>query len=165
MPNEEDVTQTILKFVDDIAESFNQLDKLGPPHETESLKDLHRRLLTTRAAMTRVSELTSRLIRYRGRLVRASIISKGELESAETKVISDEPKKALIEDYSSAKERNAKLAAKTIEERRRVRIVDQWVVDVDSALDYAKNRSWELDRAVRDIDTRLKILAYEPNIQ
>jgi hypothetical protein len=36
------------------------------------------------------------------------------------------------------------------------------VAEVDAALVYTRDRHRELDRAVRDIDTRMRLMSYEP---
>lgn len=157
------VPKGLIKLLEEVSSAFEAVHDLGVPHQGESLSDLHQRLLTTRATMSRVSELVAQIIRLRGRVDQALIERKGELEDAEAAILTKATKN-LAEDFSSAKERNAKLGAQTLEERRNVRFAERVLADVKSAQEYSTNRLWELDRSVRDIDTRLKILAYDPGV-
>ena len=146
-------------ILDSVSEAANLPADLGAPNQGESLSDLHQRLLVTRSAMTRVGELAGELTLLSGRVKRILIDRKGDLDDQEAEVVS--ARRALTEDYSSAKERNARIAAKTLNGRRRVRQAEKLLADVEAALFYTRDRHRELDRAVRDIDTRLRILAMD----
>lgn len=158
------VPDILVKMLEGISEASSLVVDLGLPDISETPADLHVRLLTTRAAMTRVSDLCNQIVRLRSRIKQVVIDREGELEDAEATVLSTDNKKAFVEEFSSAKERNAKLAAKTLNERMRLRSVKKVMADIEGCYEYAKNKLWEFDRSVRDIDTRLRIMVYEPNI-
>jgi hypothetical protein len=151
----------IKRIIDDISDAAHT--GLDAPSTAETPADLHERLLVTRAGMTRVSELLGELTLLTGRIRAALVDRKGALEDEESTVVTPRGHRVLTEDYSSAKERNARLAGATLEARRRVRQVEKVLADADAALTYGRDRHRELDRAVRDIDTRLRILSFEPN--
>lgn len=157
------VSDAISREITGISEAFSLVSELGPPNTGESLSDVHTRLLVTRSVMSNVSESVARLIRVRGMVRQEQIEREGVLDDAESAALSEPTKPSFVEDYSSAKERNAKLGAKTLQERISVREAKTVAVDIDSAFEYARNRLWELDRAVRDVDTRLRIVTYEHN--
>lgn len=159
-PSTEQLPVAIQTILDGVSEVANLVEDLGPPHLGESLTDLHTRLLVTRAAMSRVSELAGDLTLLSGRVRRALIDRRGELEDAEATVVSTR-RPVVIEDFSSAKEKNARIAAGTIESRVKVRHTEKVLADVEAAGYYVRDRHRELDRAVRDIDTRLRILGFE----
>lgn len=160
-----DISTAATTLLQKLSEAQEPLQKLGPPHLHESPPDLHNRLLVSRACMSRVSESVAQLVRLRGLSTILVITCEGDLQEAEAKAVESRPRISLSgEDFASAKERNARLATSTVQELwclRQARIAQ---ADADSALEYGRNRLWELDRAVRDIDTRLRILVYEPNV-
>ena len=158
----DELSVAVKTYLDEVAVAANMPADLGAPHQGESLADLEERLLVTRAAMTRVSALAGDLTLLSGRVKHALIDRRGDLEDAEAETVSTR-RPVLTEDYSSAKEKNARLAAGTLDQRRRVRQAEKLLADVDAALTYTRDRHRELDRAVRDIDTRLRILSFEPN--
>jgi hypothetical protein len=156
------VSDALSVMLTSISESFTLVSELGPPNVGESPTDIHTRLLVTRSVMSNVSETVAKLIRVRGMVRQEQIERKGELEDAESKAMVELSKPSFVEEYSTAKERNAKLGAKTLSERISVREADAKFADVDSAYEYARNRLWELDRSVRDIETRIRIMSFEP---
>lgn len=160
-----DISFRIRGLLDSLQEAANApMEDLGPPHAGESLSDLHQRLLGTRAAMSRVSELVGSLTLLQGRL-RASLVDRrGLLEDAEADTVTTQRRPVLTEDFSSAKEKNARLGAATLEQRRAVRAAERAAADLDAALSYARDRHRELDRAVRDVDLRVRIQSLDPNI-
>lgn len=156
------VQQVLVGIVERSSEAMALVHDLGDPHVDESFSDLHTRLLVTRSAMTRLAALLGELIQIRFRVEQVLIDRRGELEEAEAVVVGQQ--RHVVEDFSSAKEKNARLAAGTLESRRRVRVIEKLLKDVDAAVEYIRTRHRELDRAVRDIDTRLRIISFEPNI-
>lgn len=156
------VSDVISSMIEGVSEAFTLISELGPPNAGESLTDIHTRLLVTRSVMTNVSETLSKLTRVRGMVRQEQIERKGEWEDAVAKVAIEPEKPSFVENYDSAMTANAKLNAKTLSERISMRQADVVFADVDSAFEYVRNRLWELDRAVRDIDTRLRIVSFEP---
>lgn len=154
---------TVSRYLDEVVDASAGLADLGAPSTAETPADLHERLLVTRAAMTRVSEITGSLTLLSGRVKAALVEARGELDDEESSIVTRRPKVSFTEDYSSAKEKNARIGAATLETRRKVRQTEKVAVDLDAALAYARDRHRELDRAVRDIDTRLRLLSFEPN--
>lgn len=138
------------------------LGDLGQPSMDETLPDLHRRLLVTRSAQSRVSELVAQLVRLQGRVKNRLLDAEGALETATANVV-EKPTFGHA-NFASGEERRAKLAFQTIEERREVRQIEKVLTDIGAALEYSNNRFWELNRGVLDIDVRLKLILKEPNI-
>ena len=163
MKNLSKIADSLEATLEGVSEAFKLITDLGVPNLGESLTDIHTRLLVTRSVMSNVSDTASKLVRLRASVRQEQIDREGALEDKEAAVLSEPEKPSFVEDYSSAKERNAKLGAKTLEERILVREAKKVYIDVDSAYEYVRNRLWELDRSVRDIDTRLRVISYEPN--
>jgi hypothetical protein len=157
-------TNQLNAWLEGVSEAFSLVSDFGPPTLAETPADLHARLLVTRSAMSRVSELAGEMTLLSARVKVALIERRGALDDAEAKSMSDvRPKRvALTEDFASAKERNARLMAGTTLDRASVRRVERLVAEVDAALVYTRDRHRELDRAVRDIDTRMRLMSYEP---
>lgn len=161
MPDELDALPELLsKHLERASETANLPAELGPPHDSETPADLHQRLLTTRAAMTSLSGLIGELTLFQGRVEATLIEKRGILDEAEAGVVASR-KASPWEDYSSAKEKNAKLGAQTLEEARAVRKVEKLLAQVKSVVIYARDRHRELDRAVRDVEVRFRILTWE----
>lgn len=157
------VHSTVSALLDAISDAYALTATLEAPSTGETLTDLHERLLLSRAAMTRVADLTGELTLLSGKVKRLLIEAKGDLEDAEAALVTRTGRRQ-IEDFSSAKERNARMAAGTLETLRKIRKAEMAQSEVDSALFYARDRHRELDRAVRDIDTRLRIITIESHI-
>lgn len=146
-------------YLDRASETANLPSDLGPPHVGESLTDLHQRLLLTRSAMTSLADLIGELTLFQGRVEATLIERRGVLEEAEATALAG--RKRLVEDFSSAKEKNARLGAETLSEARGVRQVEKLLAQVKAASIYCRDRHRELDRAVRDVETRVRILSLE----
>jgi hypothetical protein len=154
----------IIDWLDGVVEACEPVADLTPPTTAETPADLHQRLLVTRAAMTRVSELAGEMTLLNGRVRATTIERKGAVDDAEAKVMTTPTshRRVLVtEDYSSGKERNARLGAATVMERTALRRVERLAAEVEAALSYTRDRHRELDRAVRDIDTRMRLLTFE----
>lgn len=162
MPTDElvAVPASLALYLERASETANLPAELGPPHVGESMLDLHNRLLVTRASMTSLSGLIGELTIFQGKVEASLIERRGLLEEAEAEVLSSR-KKSLMEDFSSAKEKNAKLGAETLEQLRAVRNAEKLLAQVKSVVIYCRDRHREIDRAVRDIDTRIKIVQFE----
>ena len=163
MTRDDQVLALIQRNVSEVSETYGLVNDLGAPNLAETPHDLHNRLLITRSAMTRVSELVGDLVRIRGRMQGVLIDRKGELETANSVAVAASSKRVLLEDYSSAQEKNSRLAAATLDERSRLRQVEKRMADLDAALEYGRTKHRELDRAVRDVELRVRILNFEPN--
>jgi hypothetical protein len=147
-------------YLDRASETAALPGELGPPNTSETMHDLHNRLLLTRSAMTSLSSLIGELTLFQGRVEATLIERKGALEDAEAEAVSTR-KKSPLEDYSSAREKNALLGAATLTQTRSVRRVGKLLAQVRAAAIYCRGRHQELDRAVRDVDVRVRIVGYE----
>lgn len=150
------------QILNDIRDAVELITELPEPHLDESLTDLHRRLLITRSAMTRISALLAKFVRARGIARKMLIDARGELETANAGVV-QRPTFGHA-NFASGDERRANLAFATIEERRAVRQAEKLVEDIEAALEYGRTHHRELDRSVRDVETRMRIMTWEPNI-
>lgn len=157
----EEVSKALVKVVNQVSENSSLSDLFDPPNIAENLTDLHQRLLATRARQQRISELVGTLIRIQGNVRKLVLDRKADLDTAEAKVIVVPKAMFQAEDYSSAKERNAKLIAKTLEERIALTAAEKLKVDVDSSLAYAQNVYRELGNQAFDVNTRIKVLGME----
>ena len=162
MTDASQVLAAVDRTVTQIQEAMRLLSDLPQPNLDETLADLHQRLLVTRSAQSRTSELVSQLVRLRGRIKNALLDAQGELETATANVV-EKPTFGHA-NFASGEERRAKLAFQTMEERRAVRQTEKLLTDVEAALEYGNNRFWELNRGVRDIEVRLQLILKEPNI-
>ena len=155
------VSEVLVRVSKDISETSDLGDALKAPSVSESLLDLHNRLLTVRSRQQRVSELVGTLIRLQGNVRKLVLDRKLELETAEAKVSKKESWKPIVEDFRSAKERNAELSAKTLDERVALTAAEKLQVDVDVALAYAQGVYRELGNQAFDVSTRIKVLGME----
>ena len=155
------VSEVLVRVSKDISETSDLGDALKAPSVSESLLDLHNRLLTVRSRQQRVSELVGTLIRLQGNVRKLVLDRKLELETAEAKVSKKESWKPVVEDFRSAKERNAELSAKTLDERVALTAAEKLQVDVDVALAYAQGVYRELGNQAFDVSTRIKVLGME----
>ena len=155
------VNQTVDQTLGDIHDAMQLLTELPQPDLGETLEDLHRRLLVTRAAQSRVSELVGFLVRLHRGVRNLLLDAQGELETASAAVV--QRPTFGHQNFASADERKANLAAYTLTERRKVRQMEKLLNDADAALEYGNNRFWELNRGVRDIELRMSLILKEPN--
>lgn len=156
--------ETLEDFVTRASETANLPSSLGAPHSQESLGDLQERLLVTRSAMTSLSGLLGQAVLFQGRVEATLIEARGVLGEAEAGVVSSRAAKPSFgEDFSSAKEKNARLGAETLEEARKVRQIERLFAQVKAVTLYLRDRHRELDRAVRDVETRVKVVLWEDN--
>lgn len=160
---EDQVLAVIQRNVSEVSRAAELVNDLDPPNLGETHQDLHNRLLITRSAMSRISELIAELVRIRGRLQGILVDRKGELETANATAVTTGSKRFPLEDYSSAQEKNSRLAAATMEERTKVRQIEKRLADLEAALEYGRIKHRELDRAVRDVEIRVRLLNWEPN--
>lgn len=147
--------------VSDVHKAMELLNELGQPNLSETLPDLHNRLLVTRAAQSRVSEVVAFLIRLHRGIRNSLLDAQGELETASANVVQQPT--FNHQNFASGEERKANLAFRTMEERRAVRQAEKALNSADAALEYGNNRFWELNRAVRDVEIRLQLITKEPN--
>lgn len=156
----QDVVKVLVTVVRQVSENTDLSEALQAPNISENLLDLHNRLLVVRARQQRVSELVGTLIRIQANVRKLVLDKKSELASAEANA-SVVPKQAFVEDFSSAKERNAKLMAKTLDERVALTAAEKLQVDADAAVAYANNTYRELGNQAFDVSTRIKVLGME----
>ena len=154
------VSQSLVKVVRQVGE----LKETGLPEPNlgENLSDLHNRLLVTRAHQTTVTAHIGNLIRLRAGVRKKRMDLQGALEGAEAAAVTE--KRWTTEDYSSAKEKNALLASKTLQERIDLRAIEKLNEDVEAALAYARTIHTELGAQVQDVNSRLRILTLEANL-
>lgn len=155
------VTKTLVEALKQVQETSDLSGVLGPANTAESLSELHVRLVTVRARQSRLSELVASLVMLHSRVKKAQADRRGDLLEAEAAVVSEKKAKVFSEDFSSAQERNAKLASQTLEQRVALRAIDKLVIDTDAALEYARIRHRELGSQVQDVNTRLRIISME----
>jgi hypothetical protein len=156
-----DVVKALVKVVQQVSENADLTPYLKPTSISENLKDLHERLLFVRGRQQRVSELVGTLIRIQANVRKLVLDRKSQLESAEAKAAAPDRTVFQVEDYSSARERNAKLTAKTLDERVALTAAQKLQIDADAALDYAQNAYRDLGNQAFDVSTRIKVLGME----
>jgi hypothetical protein len=142
-----------------VALKENLDEAIGQPHEAETPAEMHVRLIRTRATMTSVAAVLGSLVQLRTGAKVALDAAAGDLEDAEVATVGSQIK--MTEDYSSAKEKNARLGAATIEQRLAQRRAQKNLTMVTGVYDYAMVYHRELDRAVRDVETRIRIITLE----
>lgn len=157
------VGSILVKVVEQVAENADLKPYLKATSVSESLKDLHERLLFVRGRQERISELVGTLIRIQANVRKVVLDRRSELTSAEANA-AGLTKQPWVEDYSSGRERNAKLTAKTLDEHVALTAANKLQVDADAALAYAQNVYRELGNQAYDVSTRIKILGMEGNL-
>lgn len=161
MTNTTAVNQTVDQTVADIHDAMALLSGLPQPNLDETLEDLHQRLLVTRSAQSRIAELVGYLIRLHRGVRNLLLDAEGDLEDASAAVV--QRPSFGHQNFAAADERKAMLAAHTLEQRHAVRQMEKLRNDADAALEYGNNRFWELNRAVHDIEVRMRLILKEPN--
>lgn len=155
----EKVSKALVQVVQQISDTADLTQVLKPTSVGENLKDLHERLLTVRARQQRLSELVGTLIRIQGRM-RKEVLQR-ELDLSVAEAHAAHSKQMIMEDYSSAKERTARMMAKTLDEHVALNAAKQLQANADAALAYAQNAHRELGNQAYDVRTRVKVLEME----
>lgn len=156
----EGVNKALTKILEDASALSNLSEVLPPASVGESLLDLHNRLLTVRSRQQSVSEVLTNLLKTQAGVRKLVLECKSILDSAEANAVGT-TKPAFVEDFSSAKERNAKLMAKTLEERMSLRSAEKLQIDTDAALAYVQQVYRDLGNQAQDVQTRIRILGME----
>lgn len=155
-----EVSSVLVKIVKTLHEVSSVSEELKAPHISESLLDLHNRLLIVRARQGQVSEVVGNLIMIQSKARKLVLDRRSDLVSAEAKATAL-TKQPFVEDFSSGKERNAKLMAKTLDESIALTAAEKLQVDADATLSYAQNIYRELGNQAYDVNTRIKVLGME----
>lgn len=124
--------------------------------------DLHVQLLMNRRCMDRAETFVAQLGRLYARASVAEEDLKGVLEDAEATAIQEA---GPPEDFSTAKERNARLLVRTFDERIALRKVSRQKAEIGEALEYARTLFRGMDATRRDTETRLRLMTLETGLE
>jgi hypothetical protein len=120
--------------------------------------DLHKQLVKNRQAMDRAETFVAFLARAHSRAQIAEQDLAGELEDAEANALK---KAGAAEEYSTAKERNARLNVLTIDQRIALRKASRQRAEISEALEYVRTLYRGMEASRRDVETRLRMITLE----
>lgn len=123
---------------------------------------LHDQLKKNRKAMDRAETFVAELGRLHSKAAIAEEDYKGYLEDAEATALQ---KAGPAEEYSSGKERNARLAVMVMDERIALRKAARQRAEIQEALDYARTLFRGMDASRRDVETRLRMITLETGLE
>lgn len=129
--------------------------------ESDDPVSLHEQLVKNRAAMDRAETFVAQLGRVHSRAQIAQQDLEGELEDAEAKALQDA---GQAEEYSTAKERNARLAVRTIDQRIALRKVSRQRAEISEALEFARTLYRGMEASRRDVETRLRMITLQTGL-
>lgn len=135
---------------------------VGIGEETAGPGDIHVQLQRNRACLDRAETFVAQLGRLYSRASIAEADLKGALEDAEATAITEA---GPAEEFSTAKERNARLLVRTFDERIALRKVSRQRAEIGEALEYAKTLFRGMDAVRRDTETRLRLITLETGLE
>jgi hypothetical protein len=130
--------------------------------ELDDPVSLHEQLKKNRKAMDRAETFVAELGRLHSKAVIAEEDHKGYLEDAEATALQ---KAGPAEDYSSGRERNARLAVMVMDEKIALRKVARQRAEIQEALEYARTLFRGMDASRRDVETRLRMITLETGLE
>lgn len=135
---------------------------VGIGTSTAGPADIHIQLLQNRACLDRAETFVAQLGRLHARACIAEEDLKGALEDAEANAIQEA---GPAEEFSTAKERNARLLVRTFDERIVLRKLSRQRAEIWEALDYARTLFRGMDAVRRDTETRLRLITLETGLE
>jgi hypothetical protein len=120
--------------------------------------DLHKQLVKNRQAMDRTETFMAQLARLHTRAQIAEQDLAAELEDAEAQAVK---KAGAVEEYSTAKERNARLNLHTIDQKIALRKATRQRAEISEALEYVRTLYRGMEGSRRDVETRLRMITLE----
>ena len=120
--------------------------------------ELHKQLVKNRQAMDRAETFVAQLARLHSRAQIAEQDLAGELEDAEAKALKQA---GAAEEFSTAKERNARLNVLTIDHRIALRKATRQRAEISEVLEYARTLYRGMEASRRDVETRLRMITLE----
>lgn len=143
-----------------VSECHEIRTKVSPGSITEGPTELHERLLTARHAQDRAEMIVAELGRLHSRASIAVADLRGRLEDAEASA-----ELPPAEDYSTARERNARLSLAVVDERIAVRRATRQKEEVWEALEYCRLLHRGIDGSRRDLDLRIRLLSMQTMLE
>lgn len=122
---------------------------------------LHDQLVKNRKAMDRAETFVAHLGRLHSRAQVAEADLKGELEDAEAKALQEA---GPAEEFSTARERNARLAVRTLDQRIALRKVARQRAEINEALEFARTLYRGMEASRRDVETRLRMITLQTGL-
>lgn len=126
---------------------------------TDGPTDLHENLIDHRKALDSLEVLVAQLVRARSQSDIEVRRAEDALEDAEASA------GRLLEDFATAKEKNAHLATQTVEERVILRKARRRRDEVASAHDYTKALYWGLNGSRQDLSDRIRLITMQSSLE
>lgn len=158
--DESSVTNAIESWLTEARTLRSHLDR---PDVTDGPNALRRQIVQARSTLDRVEEIVARLIRLRGRVHDQLLVAQYALEDAEARAMGE--RQIAFGEYSTKKERYAWLASETRAELEFLRPTQRLYDSIDAALDEARLIHRGVDAVRRDIDTRLRVMTFERQLE
>lgn len=128
---------------------------------SDSVQDLHEQLVNFRRAQNRTEAILADagLVRSRVRKLTDDLLAAYEDKFAEN-VLNDR-----TGEYQSAKAQDARYKAGALTELRNLRRAKQMLADVEEVFEFVNIKHRGLDSARRDIDSRIRIISLESQLE
>jgi hypothetical protein len=126
----------------------------GVSDVSEDVADLHDRLVSARQAQDRLEAILSEVGRLRSR-ARIAVSERQDEYDDQWRTVME---KTRIGEYDSAKEKNARYDAGSIQQLVNLRRAKRAAADVDEVYEYINLKYRGLDAARREIDSRVRML-------
>lgn len=137
-------------------------NSLGDDSIDEGPAQLHEKLLKARKALDRTEYHVAHLGKLHARVSivvdqRRGFVEDGEAEAME--------KLGKADDFSTAREKNARLTLATLDLHRSLRRAERLKAECLLALDYCRTLHRGLDSTRRDLDTRIRLLTMQTSLE
>lgn len=128
----------------------------------ESPTDLHNRLLDCRAALDRVEEILTDLSRLKAKTAQA-VSERQDLYDDRYAQVATAPSGHA--EYSTGKEREAKYSLSLMDEQLNLRKAVRMDSELGAAVDYVKTLYWGLNGVRNDLDSRIRLIVLEGQLE
>lgn len=158
----EQLSQSLPNLLEAAVREADELRAAGGDSSVqESITDLHSRLVTLRRAQDRLEELAAQSGRIRSRARNTLQQAQDAYDDKVAGAIAG----AKIEEYSTAKERNANYDLAALQERLVLRRAKRLLAIVEDAHEFIVLRHRGVDGARRDIDLRFRMMSFEMRME
>ena len=153
--NLSDFASTTASRTKELLEVYNSLPE---PTIADTPEVMHSRLLSVRALMSSLSGLVADLVILQAAAKNKMSMTKESLDIAESDAL--QKKHINSTDFLSGQERRANLRAQNLDLEAAYRKSQRQYEDIAATLEYVRVYHREFDRAVRDVELRIRLLSF-----
>jgi hypothetical protein len=154
----EDMDETLKQWRN---EAVELRESIPAPSVSDNIHSLHEQIVAARRAQDRLESIVGDLGLLRSRLRKLVAELQAEFDDKFAQnVINDR-----VGEYSSAKAQDARYSAGALVELRNLRKAKKMLLDVEDVYDYVNLRFRGTDSARRDIDSRIRIINLESQLE